>query len=340
MTSFGANWGLIGHEWAVEFLGARLQHNRVSHAYLITGMESAGKALLARRLAQAMNCTGKTPPCGVCRSCEQIERGQHPDVITIAPEGSSIKIETVREAQNFLTLRPVEARWRAAVIIDAHKLTPAAADALLKTLEEPPATARLILTAGVAEAVLPTIVSRCQGVSLRPVPAAAIQSALEAGYGAAADTAALIARLSGGRPGWAVRAAATNGGGANVQVLLSSRAEMITAMLSVLQAQRLKRFEYAEMVSARSDTLVQVLDLWQSWWRDVVLVAQGGDASRYAVHTDQWDALLEIAQQTGRTGASRALQTVYRTAEQLERTSVNPRLALEVMMLKIPYLAN
>jgi DNA polymerase-3 subunit delta' len=295
---------------------------------------------LARRLAQALNCTGSEFPCGACRSCDQIARGQHPDVVTLSPEGNSIKIEIVREVQSSLALRPVEARWRIAIILDAHRLTGAAADATLKTLEEPPATARLILTASATEAVLPTIVSRCQTIALRPVPITTIQTMLETHNGLSPDQAELIARLSGGRPGWALRAAAEAKGEPNAEPLLLTRSEMLSALNGALHANRAGRFEYAESVAARADAIPQVLDLWRSWWRDVVLIANGGEASNHIVHTDQWDSLSEIAQRVGRYGASYALQAVCKTAEQLERTNVSARLALEVMLLKMPFLSN
>jgi DNA polymerase-3 subunit delta' len=170
MSMYEEAWSVIGHEWAVRLLSGQIAAGRTRHAYLFTGAPGLGKTTLAMRLAQAFNCIGGSPPCNKCRPCDLIGRGGHPDVLIVQPEGTSIKIEAIRDLQAALTLRPLEARFRVALILNANRLTDAAADALLKTLEEPPATARLLLTSESAEATLPTIVSRCQVITLRPVP--------------------------------------------------------------------------------------------------------------------------------------------------------------------------
>ncbi len=323
------NWDVIGHEWAVSLLAGRIASRRVSHATLITGVRGLGKSRMARRLAQSMNCTGANPPCGQCRACQHIERGQHPDLIVIEPEGATIRIEAIRDLQAALTLRPVEARCRIALILNAEKMTPAAADALLKTLEEPPETARLILVADVAEAIPPTIASRCQIVALRPVPISRIEAELQARLGVAVDRAALLARLSAGRPGWAITAA-------RQPEILAARGEAIGALLDALQANRAGRFAYAEAVAAKSDMLPELLDLWRSVWRDVVLLAEGSPVE--AVNADLTDTLRDIAYRAGREGARRALRAVHETAGLLDGTNANARLALDVMLLKMPYL--
>ena len=249
-----STWGIIGHEWATNLLAGRIANDRISHAYLITGARGLGKSLLARRLAQAMNCTGSPQPCGKCRHCDKIERGQHPDLVEIAPDGASIKIEQVRDMQSGLTLRPNEARYSIAIIMGADKMTANAADALLKTLEEPPGTARLILVADVAEAIPPTISSRCQVLPLRPVPIAQIEAALQDEYHVPADQAALLARLSGGRPGWAFRAVTEPD-------LLQVRYDRLVAILGALHSNRAGRFAYSEAVATKgAESLPDLLD--------------------------------------------------------------------------------
>src|SRR5688572_27676807 len=109
-------WGIIGHDWAMQHLADRIAGGRVGHAYLFSGAAGLGKMLFATRLAQAINCTGANPPCGECRACTLIARGQHPDYTIIEPENDKIKIEEIRELQNTLSMRPFEARFRVAVI--------------------------------------------------------------------------------------------------------------------------------------------------------------------------------------------------------------------------------
>lgn len=321
------NWGMIGHRWAVDMLARRLDSGRLGHAYLITGPSGSGRSTLALRLAQAMNCTGSPVPCGVCRSCDLIAREGHADIHRLVPDGRSIKIEQVRNLQHDLALRPVEAPYRVAIIEQAQTATGHAADALLKTLEEPPPTTRLILTADAAENLLPTMVSRCQVIALRPVPVGDIAQAVASRYALSADEASMLAHLAGGRPGWALRAAED-------PEVLAARAEIFDGLLGALAADRGGRFSYVEGIY-RSDALPLLLDTWQSWWRDVLLLAEG---SRTApVNADRVTDLERVAASVTPEEARRALRATRQTIDALERNA-NTRLALDVLMLDMPYL--
>ena len=171
-------WPIIGHQWAIELLDHGIQTHKLSHAYLFVGPNQVGKRTLGKALAQAILCTEDQAPCGTCRSCQLIERGRHPDVQVVASDGDRIKIEAIREMQHLVALSPVEGPYRIILIPDFDRATTSAANALLKTLEEPPSTVVLVLTATNVEALLPTIVSRCQIVPLRLLPGAEIRAAL------------------------------------------------------------------------------------------------------------------------------------------------------------------
>src|SRR3954453_10763116 len=150
------SWDIVGHQWAVEHLRTSIVRERVAHAYLFTGPTAIGKATLALRLAQALICErGTGEPCLVFRTCKRVAHGNHPDVRTVSlatqaaaqkPEEArsrELKIDTVREWQRDIDLRPFEASKRVFVLDDADKLNDQAANAMLKTLEEPPAYAVL-----------------------------------------------------------------------------------------------------------------------------------------------------------------------------------------------------
>jgi len=333
MSLHDQNWNIIGHEWAVQLLAGQIAADRTRHAYLLTGPSGLGKTTLAMRLTQAFNCTGEHPPCGECRPCHLIEQAGHPDILTVEPEKSSIKIGIIRDLQVALNLHPLEARYRIAIILDAHQLTDAAADALLKTLEEPPIAARLILTADTAEATIPTIVSRCQVIALRPVSARQIEAALDTRFQLPPDQVTLLARLSGGRPGWALNAAQQSG---DEQTPLEQRAQFLDDLRSLLRANRVRRMIYAEEAAGRAEELPLLLDVWQAWWRDVLLLAEGSQVK--PVNVDQIEMLTEVAQRLGRDDARSALLAVRETASLLAETNANTRLALDVMLLRLPYL--
>jgi len=155
-------WQVVGHEWAVELLKRSLTNGRVAHAYLLTGPPQIGKTTLALNFAQALNCQNPEGPCGECLSCRKIAHGTHPDVRVIEGQGGTIKIDQIRALQRQAALSCTEGRWKVFILRQMERATTEAANCLLKTLEEPPAHVILVLTASEADALPPTIVSRCQ----------------------------------------------------------------------------------------------------------------------------------------------------------------------------------
>jgi DNA polymerase-3 subunit delta' len=320
-------YGFIGNRWAVDLLLERLRTGRLGHAYLITGPDQVGKTTLARWLAQAFNCIGERPPCWRCRPCDLIARGIHPDVHLIQREGRSIKIEAIRALQQIAPLRPLEARCRIAIIRNLQDATPEAQDALLKTLEEPPASMRLLLTADSADKLLATIVSRCQVVPLRPVSSEEIAEALIRRYDMLDEEARILARVSDGRPGWAISAV-------EQPELLNRRKVILDDLIALLHRDRAGRFAFSEDLS-RQDDRALILGIWQSWWRDVLLLVERSQVP--PINVDRLENLEYLAGQIHPEEARRALQAVRQTLDALNKNA-NARLALDILMLDLPTL--
>ncbi|HXQ34622.1 MAG TPA: DNA polymerase III subunit, partial [Anaerolineales bacterium] len=203
-----SNWNLVGHEWAVDMLKKHVV-NGPRHAYLLAGPPGLGRRSLALRFAQALNC--QTPvdsgiPCGHCRDCKHIQAMQYADltIVQAESEGGIIKVDQIREARRMLTLKPYMAKYRVALFLRFQEANENAANALLKTLEEAPSYVVLVLTADNPEQLLPTIVSRCEVLRLRPLPIEDVQRELET-RGLETDRANLFAHISGGRIGYAMR---------------------------------------------------------------------------------------------------------------------------------------
>lgn len=154
---------VVGHSTKIELLKRALVNQRVSHAYLFVGAKGIGKEFVARQFAVALNCLNEEQNgCGTCRSCLKFQSGNHPDFQIIRPIANSIVIEQIRNLQKDLVYKPYESRWKIYIVDEAEKMTLEAANSLLKTLEEPPQYAVIILISSQKDALLPTILSRCQ----------------------------------------------------------------------------------------------------------------------------------------------------------------------------------
>jgi DNA polymerase-3 subunit delta' len=281
--------------------------------------------------------------CGQCRPCLLIEREAHPDVPLVhsgqplpgAKKKSeavpSLKIEQVRELERQAALAPYEARYRVPILLRFHEATLGAQNALLKTLEEPPPQVVLLLTADSADRLLPTILSRCQTLKLRPLRAAAIEQALIERWQAEPERARLLASLAGGRLGWAVRACAG-------EEQLAQRAERLEELLQLITAPLRQRLLYSELLAKRGRVAVsEALDLWQYFWRDVLLAA-GGANTAPPMNIDRINDIQRIAGQIGPGPACQAIESIRRTLAAIERNA-NVRLALDVLLIELPRLS-
>jgi DNA polymerase-3 subunit delta' len=344
-TTNDTNWTLIGHEWAVDFLRRSRAGQRAAHAYLISGPAGIGKALLALRIAQVHNCDqGGPDPCLTCRSCKRIERGNHPDVriagmasqaaLVKAEEAArqkDLKIDTIRTWQGDLHLRPFEGQRRVFVLHDAEKLNEAAANAMLKTLEEPPPYVTLVLVANTSGDLLPTIVSRCQPLKLRPIPRQQIATALRERHNLATEDADLLAAWSGGRYGWCVQMI-------NDPERLEAQRTLLDDLIQLGNAGRTQGFRWAEEQAklwrnGEQEQVFGTLELWQSYWRDLLLSASG--CENQMIHIDRRATIQQTAQRLPLVQIHQFAVRISSTAQQL-RENVNPQLALENLLLHVP----
>lgn len=340
---------MIGHEAAQAWLRRAVQTDRLAHAYLITGPRSVGKRTFAIEIAQAVNCLAADAgdrPDHTCQQCRLIERGVHPDVRTVrrAPERRMISMraasssgpqreytDNVEFIQADAQLRPVMGRRKVYLIVYAEELAEDAGNRLLKTIEEPPGFVLFLLTAIERGGVLPTIASRCQELRLRPAPRAQLASALQ-GMGLESERAAQLAALAGGRQGWAVSAA-------REPALFEQQQTYSQQLVSALSGSRIDRLLRARALSERwyghPDSVRETLRVWMSWWRDVVLVQLG--LSNRLVHLDEAEqaSLRTAAQHVSHAAARGAAASIQQTLADLD-TNVNARLALDLLLLRLP----
>lgn len=347
-----ADWAIIGNGDATEALQRALRSRHVAHAYVLAGPADLGKRQAARAFARALLCDHPleegSAGCGECRSCRKIERGTHPDVDVwdlarqaASAAGSSrstgknttMTIETARELRASTSLLPVEGTRRVVIVEDAGTMQDAAQEALLKTLEEPPASVVLILITDDAELLLPTIRSRCTVVEFRPVPDAVIAASLRE-RGASGVDAAEIAGLAGGRPGLALRALSD-------PAILVERREAKERALAWAFGSRYDHLVTAARMgdhfSAKRDVVFADVEAVLAVWRDVVLLAAGAE-SLVAVG-DSSEGMRRMAADMTLRDALAALKATQQCLADLE-ANVRPRLALEGMVVQWPTRSN
>jgi DNA polymerase III subunit delta' len=323
-------WNILGHDWAVEMLHQHAARGEFRHAYLFSGPPGLGRRTLALRFAQALNCSTPTAPgvpCGTCRDCRQIEGMRHPDIniIQADAEGGTLKVDQVREVQRALSLKPYQVNYRVALFLRFQEANDNAANALLKTLEEAPAHAVLILTADNPEQLLPTILSRCEIIRLRPLPVSMIEADLIE-RGLETERARLLAHISGGRPGYARTLV-------DDVTLLEKREERLNDLQSLLPAARVEKFSYADKLAKDKDAMRQAILIWLSYWRDVLLrVAQANTA---LVNIDRNMEIEFLASRLDLATVRRIVGNLESALEKMER-NVNSRLLAEVLLIDWP----
>ena len=327
-----ANWNLIGNEWAVDMLKKHVTNGTTRHAYLFAGPPGLGRRTLALRFAQALNCQSPVEagiPCGQCRDCKQIAAMQHADlaIVQSESEGSVLKVDQIREARRTLVLKPYQAQYRVALFLRFQEANANAANALLKTLEEAPSYAVLILTADSPEQLLPTIVSRCEVIRLRPLRVEEVQSELET-RGLETGKAKLIAHLSGGRFGYALRLLED-------ESLLERREERLNDLQSLISATRVEKFAYADKLARDKESMRQAILIWLSYWRDVLL--RTAQAETPLTNVDRNVEIEDLAQRLDLSMTRRVVTGLEDVLDKIKR-NVNSRLLAEVLLLDLPRL--
>ncbi|NLN70397.1 MAG: DNA polymerase III subunit delta' [Chloroflexi bacterium] len=329
------HWQIHAQDWAVNLLREHVSGAKLRHAYLFTGPEGVGRRSLALRFAQAINCTN--PPergayCDACRDCRRLATLTHPDLSLLQPEEGhkDIRIDQVRSLQQTLALSPYTGAYRIALLIDFQRATTQAANALLKTLEEPPNRVILLLTAIAPEGLLPTIVSRCEVIRMRPASIDATRDYLHADRGLDAEQALLLAHISGGRIGTAMRLAEDPSA-------LANRRTQFELLLALLPAQRYQRFKHIDGLLRKLDKprqkISEVLSTWLSFWRDVFLRASGELLP--LVNVDLIGQIEQVALQVP-VEAARELIIVHEQALQSLEANANIQLLLEALLLQYP----
>ena len=323
---------VIGQEGPKKKIRTALAQQAIGHAYLFLGDEGIGKRLMALRFAQALSC--ETPPssaqpdsCGQCRACEQIDSGVYPDLLLIEPEqdkaNPQIKIDQVREIERHVMYRPLLSARKICVIDDADRLTANAANAFLKTLEDPPDHSLFILVTSRPLRLLATVRSRCLTLRFSPATPAQFEGALALKQAMATEDARFLARVCGNRIGVALRTDLSQLRSLHDRFFELCRPETLAHPTAVLQQ--------AEELS-KTQPLPDVIDWLSHGLRDVLLMTLGTEPD-LLLHQSQIPSLQQIAESLTPTDVVELLDVLH-VLEQAPAQNLNLQICLENFLFR------
>ena len=315
-----------GNTPLVEQLRRSAASGRSSHAYLFLGGAGAGKRLIANTFAKALQCEGEKRPCDSCKSCHAFNHGNHPDVIYFQPlkNGKTYTIEDVREQLlETVDLKPFQYEKKIYIIEKADTLNIQSQNALLKTLEEPPAHAVFLLLAERAEAFLPTILSRVVVMKIRPLSAETIADYLmQAGH--LAEESHILSASAQGRIGQALELVEDEG-------FREMRQDILGKLEALPSMSEGDAYLLAKDLEGYKNDL-RFLDIMELWYRDL-LTAKSLREEGYLIQRDKKDAIFRAAKEPAALLAKKA--AAVRTARMRLAQNANFRLTMEVMLMDL-----
>ncbi len=324
---------ILGHQKQWQFLKKSFKFSKVSHAYLFCGENGLGKKTIAKEFIKLLECQGENieKPCEKCSSCLQIQKGFHPDLTIVEPIEGEIKISQVRELSRILNLKPYAAPFKTAIIDGAEKMNQEAANALLKTLEEPSGQAVLILITEHPELLPKTIVSRAQMIKFFPLLQNELKEYLKTP--AFAKTCLPVGRATADKQNLSEKEIQelillSEGKPAKLINFLSdpqkveeekNRLEEIKQLSS---SDLISRFNYVKKITDAEENINEILERWLRYFRGLLL-----------------SSLKPESKSAQNIYSAAKLNKIIKTTENvnslISSTNVNPRLALEIVMLEL-----
>lgn len=317
---------ILGHEAVKQHFQKAIEAHKISHAYILAGEAGMGRKSLANAFAMTLLCEkGKSEPCMECHACRQVLSGNHPDLIHVTHEKSAIGVDDIREQINdTIMIRPYSSYYKIYIVDEAEKMTVQAQNALLKTIEEPPGYAVIILLTTNPEAFLPTILSRCIQLKLRPLRDSVVQEYLAGSLQVPEKEARLYAAFARGNLGKAIRLA----GSSEFRHLYDEMVYMLKSVKTMELSElldRIKRWKDEEL------DIGECLDFMQVWYRDALMFKVTKDPD-LLIFRDEFIALDKLSKITGYDGFEKILEAIDKARVRLD-ANVNMELAMELMLL-------
>lgn len=318
---------IVGHDQIKEHFQKAIENHKVSHAYVLTGEAGMGRKSLAHAFALALLCEkGKKEPCMQCHACKQVLSGNHPDLIHVMHEKpNSIGVDDIREQINdTIMVRPYSSYYKIYIVDDAEKMTQQAQNALLKTIEEPPSYAIVILLTTNQEAFLPTILSRCVQLKLKPLKDFVVKHYLTEALHVPESEADVYASFARGNLGKAISLVSSD----DFKLM---HEEVLRLLKSIRKMDISELLEYIRKLKEENLDIYECLDFMQMWYRDVLLYKVAKDMN-LLIFKDEYRAINEISMNSSYEGLEKILEAIDKARVRLD-ANVNMELAMELMLL-------
>ncbi|MDK2836313.1 MAG: polymerase subunit delta [Thermosediminibacterales bacterium] len=317
---------ILGQEHALKSLQNALVKQRPSHAYMFVGPDGVGKQKTAVAFAQALNCKKTVyDGCGICNTCLRIEKGIHPDVFIISPDGASIKIKQIRELIRDINLKPYEADKRVFIIREAHKMTDEASNCLLKTLEDPPLYGVIILLTTNQHLFLPTVTSRAQVIKFKPLPRKIVEDYLISNLKKTSEEARIISVFSKGSLEMAVKLA-------HSEEFKEIREEVIKTANQLRKTMEDYPFFLGEKFQQNREKALIFLDMFLLWFRDL-MVFKAANTETLNINIDKLEEIRTQTETLQLRELLKIIDDIKKTKKAVE-SNANISLALTQMLLK------
>ena len=320
------SFDIIGQSTLINGLKSVLNSGRIVHSYIFTGPAGAGKRTISNYFTKMVLCDGMDKPCNTCKSCRQLESGNHPDIIRVTSQTKTIGVEPIRELRADIGIKPFQGKWKIYIIEKGDTMTPQAQNAFLKTLEEPPQHAIIIILADNLAGLLPTIISRCQIIRIPLLSAQNIAEIIESQAQVPRERALVFAKLAQGLPGNGLELASS-------QEYQEMRNESLEILEELAKSSMVQAMGYVDYFLERRDKATEILDMIELWLRDILVLKQGSSRD-IIINMDKIPPMESLA----KAFTIRDIQCIIENIEdskRMLRSHANFQLTIENLLMNI-----
>ncbi len=316
---------VIGHDKTCAYFQELIKKETLPHAIMLEGKVGVGKTTLGNALSSAILCETETgDACGICRSCLKMSHHNHPDFMIIEPEGTQIKNAQIELFQEFISIKPYDGYYKVVIIKDADKMNASSQNRILKTLEEPPLHIVIIMLTTNSEALLPTVLSRCQIIKLNGLNQDIIFKYIQSNFDS--NEADIIAKLADGSIGKAIDYLTSEG----FKAIQDHTEQILNAIHMKEKAKLLEQLSY---FNSEKENIQKILDYMILWYRDILLFKQA-KAKHLLIHSKSLDIIKKLSRNLSLSKIIKNIEVIELTKRKL-RQHGHFELTTEVMLIQL-----